>query len=104
MVHLIHLALGAFMRSLGVIGRNKFCEAHECDQQFAENESINHGKSQRHRKESNARIHKVLAIRPGLAKIIEKVRTSRYFESPGSDFDIVENACCIDYADAWSSK
>jgi hypothetical protein len=64
------------MSSLGVKGRTKSWEAHERDQQFGKNESIDIGKSQRLRKEGNARINKVLAMRLGLAKIIEKVRIS----------------------------
>ena len=76
MALVIQLALGAFMSRLGVKGRTKFWEAHECDQQFGENESIDIGKSQRLRKEGNARINKVLAMKPGLTKIIEKVRIS----------------------------
>jgi len=56
--------LGAFMSSLGVKGRTKSWEAHERNQQFGENESIDVGKSQRLRKEGNARINKVLAMRP----------------------------------------
>jgi hypothetical protein len=73
MAHVIQLALGSFMSGLGVKGRTKSWEAHERDQQFGENESIDIGKSQRLRKESNAGINKVSAMRPGLAKIIEKV-------------------------------
>jgi hypothetical protein len=76
MAHIIQLALGAFMSSLGVKSRTKSWEAHECDQQFGENESIDIGKSQRLRKEGNARINKVSAMRPGLPKIIDKVRFS----------------------------
>jgi len=64
------------MSSLGVKGRTKYWEAHERDHQFGQNESIDIGKSQRLRKEGNARINKVSAMRPGLAKIIEKVRIS----------------------------
>jgi hypothetical protein len=74
MAHGIQLAFGAFMSSLGVKGRTKFWEAHERNQQFGENESIDIGKSQRLRKEGNARINKVSAMGSGLAKIIEKVR------------------------------
>jgi hypothetical protein len=74
--HVIELALGAFMSSLGVKGRSKSWEAHERDQQFGENQSIDIGQSQRLRKEGNARINKVSVMRPGLAKIIEKVRIS----------------------------
>jgi hypothetical protein len=76
MAHVIQLTLGAFMSSLGVQGRTKSWEAHERDQQFGENESIDIGKSPRLRKEGNARINKVSAMRSGLAKIIEKVRSS----------------------------
>ena len=41
---------------------------------------------------------------PGLAKIIEKVLISSYFESPETDLHIAENACCTEYADAWLSN
>ena len=64
------------MSSLGVKDRTKSWGAHERDQQFGENGSIDIRKSQRLRKEGNARIIKVSAMRPGLAKIIEKVRVS----------------------------
>jgi len=104
MAHVIQLALGAFMSSLGVKGRTKSWEAHERDQQFGENESIDIGKTQRLRKAGNARINKVSAMRPGLAKIIEKVRISWYFESPEADLDKAENACWIDYANTCSPK
>jgi hypothetical protein len=73
MAHIIHLALRAFIHSLDVTGCTKSLEANECDQQFGENETIDIGKSQRYRKEGNARINKLSAMRPGLAKIIEKV-------------------------------
>jgi len=43
-------------------------------------------------------------MRPGLAKIIENVSILRYFEKTETDHHIAENACCIDYADPWSSK
>jgi len=76
MAHVIQLALGAFMSSVSVKGRTKSWEAHERNQQFGENESIDIGKCQRLRKEGNATINKVLAMRPGFAKIIEKVRIS----------------------------
>jgi len=66
----------AFIRSLGVKGHTKSLEAHEHDQQFGENESTDIGKSQRLRKEGNARINKVSAMRPGFANIIEKIRIS----------------------------
>jgi len=76
MAHIIQLALGAFMSSLCVKGRTRSREAHERDQQFGENESIDIRKSQRLRKEGNARINKVSAMRPGIAKIIGKVHIS----------------------------
>jgi len=76
MAHIIQLALGAFMSSLGVEGCTKSWKAHEHDQQFGENESRDIGKTQRLRKEGNARINKVSATRPGVAKIIETVRTA----------------------------
>jgi len=43
-------------------------------------------------------------MRPGLAKIIEKVRISTYFESSETDLDEAENACWIDHTDTWSLK
>jgi hypothetical protein len=76
MAHVIQLALGAFISSLGVKDHTKPWETHKRDQEFGENESIDIGKSQRLRKEGNARINKVSAMKPGLAKIIEKVRIS----------------------------
>jgi len=76
MPHVIQLALGAFISSFDVKGHTKCWEAHERDQQFGENESMDIGKTQRLRKEGDARMIKVLAMRPGLAKIIEKVHIS----------------------------
>ena len=64
------------MSSLGVKCRTKSWKAHDRNQQFGENESIDIGKSQELRKEGNAGINPVSAMRPGLAKIIEKVRIS----------------------------
>jgi len=55
-------------------------------------------------KEGNARIHIVLAVRPGLAKIIEQVHIPKDFESSETDCHIAENACCSDYGDTLSSK
>jgi len=104
MAHVMKLAVDSFMSSLGVKGRTKSWEAHEHDQQFGENEHLDIGKSQRLLKEGNARINKVSSMRLGLAKIIEKVHISRYFESPETDLDIARNACWIDYADTWLSK
>jgi len=104
MAHVIQLALGAFMSSLDVKGRTTSWEAHERDQQFGMNESMDIGKSQGFRKESNAAINKVSAMKPGVANIIEKLHISWYFECPGIDNNIAENACGIDYADTWSSE
>jgi len=64
------------MSSFGVIGRTKCLEAHKSDQQIGENESIDIGNSQRLPIEDNAQLNEVLAMRPGLAKIIEKLCTS----------------------------
>jgi len=104
MAHVIQLALGAFMSSLGVKGRTKSWKAHERDQQFGENENTHIGKSQRLRREGNARINKVSAMKPGLAKIIEKVRISRYSENSETNYHIAANASCVDYVDTWLSK
>jgi len=104
MAHVIQLALGAFMSGLGVKGRTKSWGAHECNQQFGENKSIDIGKCQRLHKESKARIEKMSAMRPGLANIIEKVRISSNFESPETFVHIAANACYNDYPDTWSSK
>ena len=104
MAHVIQLALGTFMSTLGVKGRTKSWEAHERDQQFGENESTVIEKRRRLRKEGNVGINTVSAMRQGLAKIIQKIRISTYFESAETDIYIAENTCCIDYADTWSSK
>jgi len=104
MAHIIQLAIGAFMSTLGVKGRTKSWEAHECGQQFGVNESVDIGKSQTLRKEGYARIDKVLAMKLGLAKIIEKVCISRYFETAETDIHIAEDVCCIVYANTRSSK
>jgi hypothetical protein len=76
MAHVIQLALAASMSSLDVKGRTKSREIHESDQQFAENERIDIGKSQERQKECDARINKVPAMRPGLQIVIEKGRIS----------------------------
>jgi len=91
MAHVIQLGIGAIMSSLGVKGNTKPWEAHHRDQQFGENESIYIGKSQRLQKEGNGRINTVSAMRSGLAKIIEKVRNSTYFESPEADPQTADN-------------
>jgi len=97
MAHVIQLALGAFMSSLGVKCCTRLWEAHEGDQQFGENECIDIGKRQRLRKEGNTKINTVLAMKPGSAKIIEQVRISKYCENAETDHHIAEDACCIGY-------
>jgi len=72
MAHVIQLALGAFMSSLGGKGRTKSWEAHERDQQFGETESIDVGKSQRLRTEGNARIN-IVTAQEG-TKILRNIR------------------------------
>jgi len=102
--YVIQVALCAFMSCLGVKGHTKSWEAHERDQQFGQNEFIDIGNSQRLRKEGNARINKVSAMRPGLTKMIEKIRISGCFECPETNLRKAENACWIDYPDTWSLK
>jgi len=80
MAHVNQLALGAFMRSLGVNSFSKTWEAHECNKQFGEHDSIDIGNCAGLQKEGNARTNKVSAMRSGLAEIIEKVCRLRYFE------------------------
>ena len=46
----------------------------------------------------------VSAMKPRLAKIIEKVRISRYFENSETDHHIAANASCVDYVATGSSK
>jgi len=104
MAHVIRLAIGVFIGSLGVTGCSNSWEAHECDQQFDGNEISHIAKSQRPWKEANARINKLSAMRLGLAKITENICFSRHSEWPETDNQIAENACCIDYTDTWSSK
>jgi len=65
---------------------------------------MNISKSQRIRNEGKDTINKVLAMRPALAKIIEKVHISRQFESPETDLHIAASAYSIDYDDTGSSK
>jgi len=76
MAQVVQLAIGAVRSSLGVKGRTNSSESHDRDQHFAENDSMDIGKSQRLRKEGNARMNKVSAMKPGLAKINGKVRIS----------------------------
>jgi hypothetical protein len=74
MAHVIQLALGSFMCSFRVNGQTNSWAEHECDRQFGEDESTDIGKSERLCKEDNARINKVLAMKPGIENIIENVR------------------------------
>jgi len=73
MAQVIQLASCAFMSSLSVNGRTKSLEAHECDLPFEENQSTDSPMSQRQRRERNAGINIVSAMRPGFANIIETV-------------------------------
>jgi len=102
--HVIQLASGTFISSLAVKCRTKSREAHELNQQFGETQSLDIGKSQRLQKGGNGRINNVLAMKPGLAQIIEKVRISWYFETAETDLHIAENACCTDYTNTWLLK
>jgi len=104
MAHVIQLALGVFMHSRGVKGCTKSWEAHEREQEFGENESIDIEKSQRLHKEGKARINMVSAMWPGLATIIEKVCISRNFECPEPDRHIAANGYPIEYANTRSLK
>jgi len=104
MAHVMQFALGAFMSSLCVKEGTKSWKAHECDQQFEQNESIDIGMSQRLHIDGNARINKVSAMKPGLTNIIEKVRISRHVESPETDLHMAANPCDVDYADTWLSN
>jgi len=104
MAHIIQLAFGRFMSSLGVKCQTKSWEAHERDQQFGQNENIDIGKGQRLRKEGNARFNTVLPKTPGLGKMIQKVRISTNFKSPETDSDRAGNASCVGCADTESSK
>jgi hypothetical protein len=65
MVHVIPQALGALNSSLGVTGHTKPWEAHHRNEQFGEYHSIEIGDRQRLRKEGNARINMVSAMRSG---------------------------------------
>ena len=65
MAHVILLVVSAFMSSFSVKGRTKTWQAYERDQHSGENESIDIRQSQGLRKESNATINKVSAMRPG---------------------------------------
>jgi len=79
-------------------------DAHKCDQQFGENECIVIRRSQRLRKKGNAGIHIVSTMRPGLAKIIEKVRISSYLECPETALQIAKNSCRVIDVYTWLSK
>ena len=104
MGHFILLDVGAFMCSLGEKGRTKSSDAHDRDQKFGENQSIEIGKSERLSKKGNARNYKVSAMRPGFAKMIEKVRISRNFHCLETDVHLEQHACCIYNTDTGSSK
>ena len=73
MAHVIQLSLGAFMKMMGVKGRTKAWEVAERDTHFGENDSAVTSSAQRLRSIGNARVRNVASLKPGLAKIIEKV-------------------------------
>jgi hypothetical protein len=73
MAHVIQLCLGAFMSNLGVKGHTKSWEAQEYDKQFGENMSTSTTDIQKLWNIGNARIYKVVALNPDLAKSIEKI-------------------------------
>jgi len=104
MAHIIQHGLGTFLYSLGVKGCIKSCEAHERVQQFRENENTEIAKCQRLRKECNAWINKVSAMKPGLPMIIGKVPISTYFEYPKTNLHKSESMCCIVCTGTWLSK
>jgi len=92
MAYVIQPALGIFMCSLGEIGRTKSWESHERSQEFGENKSIDIGRCQILWHEGNAWMNNVAAMKPGLARVIEKVCISRYIEGPDTDLYIGVNA------------
>jgi len=104
MARIIQLALKIFKSSLSVKGCTKSWEAHSRDNQVRENESRDIGMSQRVRTEGNTTINNELAMKPRLAKKIEKACISIYFESSETDLHIAANACCIEYSLTWSLK
>ena len=104
MAHVIELALDTSLNSFSANSCTQFWEAHERNQQSGENKSIDIGKSPRFRTQGNSQIDKLLAVRSDLAKIIEKIRISTYFESFKTDLHIVQNSCCINHSDTWLWK
>jgi len=104
MVQLVQFAFSAFVSSFGVTGHTKFWQALERNQQFGENESTDIGMSQRLRKEGNARINLVLAMRQGVSKLINKVHILRKFECLETALHIAVNTGSIEYTDSRSSK
>jgi len=66
MAHIIQLASGAFMSSLGDKGRTKCLEPHERDLPFGETDSVDIVKRQRLRIDDKARNDQVSAMKPGL--------------------------------------
>jgi len=74
-------AIGMVMSSVSVHSQSMFWKAHKHNQKLGENESTDIGKNESLRKEGNARINKVLAMRQGCSKNTEKVRILRSFDS-----------------------
>jgi hypothetical protein len=78
---------------------SKGLEAHKHNREFEENETTDIGKSQRLWKEDNTRIIKVSGMRPGFARIIEKVRISRNIQLYETDLHSATKGCWMDYTD-----
>jgi hypothetical protein len=104
MARVFQLAVGTYTSSLGLEERTTSWEAPERNLQFGETELTDIGKSQGLQKDGDGRINKPSAMRPGLAKIIEKVSISSHCERPETDSHIAANACCIDNTAFWSLK
>ena len=68
MTHVIQLALGAFMDSLGVKGRHKSWEDNEREKIGQETVGSN-----RRKRVCGVRVEKVASLEPGFNKIVEKV-------------------------------
>jgi len=104
LAHDIQLVLGAFMSSLGVKGLIQSRETHQRNQQCGENQTTENGRSQRFRKEGNARFDQVSAMRLGLAKIIEKLHIWSNVDSPEIAINIGANPGFNDYTETCPSK
>jgi len=99
MAQIIQIALGAFRSIHGVTGCAKFFETFKSNLRVGENASIDIWMTQRLRKECNARINMGSAMKPGFARIIEKVQIAKYFEGAETNLYIAGKPCysvCMD--------